>query len=385
MIPRICISCIAAFALMVPIARGQAVTATTNPVGAVSVGAYNTSVASPYPYIGLQGGSDTFVSLPVTRPPVFVGVTSAAPTGSTIPISGTPNWTTNQFVKSGAQTDTFYVLIGANSSTTNPKVGCLYTITGNDASDLSVNLAGDTITSIPAGSTVTVVPFWTLGTVFPASSANVSFTPSPASYSLETSVLLLNNTAAGINHSTGPLYYYVSSGSNIGWRLFSDNSTTDHSTDPLPPNTYFIVRNAAGTPTLPLVLTGSVQMGKVATPLMTQTSTQQDNNVIMIRPVPVTLANSGLNTADGSFVASPYSFQLEDTLLFYNNGAAGYNKSSAGFYFYYNGGWRLFGDSLSNDHGSDILPAGSPLVIRKAATSTGNSVIWTNTAAYTSN
>jgi uncharacterized protein (TIGR02597 family) len=369
---------------MILSARGQTASATTNPVGAVSLGAYTTN--TPSSYVGLQGSSDTFVSLPVTRPPVFVGTTSAAPTGSTIPISGAPGWTTNQFVyASGSQTNTYYVLIGSNSTTPNPKEGCLYAVTGNDASDLTINLGGDTITSIPAGTAVTVIPFWTLGTVFPASNANVSFTPSPASFSLETSVLLLNTASAGINHSTGPLYYYISNGGNVGWRLFSDSATADHSNDPLPPNTYFLVRNAPGTPTLPLVLTGSVLMGKVAAPLMTQASTQQDNNVVMVRPVPVTLANSGLNPTDGSFLASTSSFQLADTLLFYNNAASGYNKSSSGFYFYYNSGWRLFGDSLANDHGSDKLPPGSALVIRKAPSGTGNSVFWTNAAAYSSN
>ncbi len=64
--------------------------------------------------------SDTLVAMPFTRPQAFVGsVVSVA--GSTLTISGSPGWTTNQFVYvAGTQPNHYYVLIGP-AGTTNPK------------------------------------------------------------------------------------------------------------------------------------------------------------------------------------------------------------------------------------------------------------------------
>ena len=376
----ISISCVAAFGLMILSARGQTASATTSPVGAVSLGAFNTSTSA---YIGLQSGSDTFVTLPLTRPPVFVGTTSAAPTGSTIPISGAPGWTTNQFVyASGSQTNTYYVLIGSNSTTSNPKEGCLYTITGNDASDLTIDLGGDTITSIPAGTTLTIIPFWTLGTLFPASNVNVSFTPTTLTRSLQTEVLVPDNSSAGINRAYANIYIYVKSGSNVGWRNTSDPTLSiDQSNVPFVPNSFFVVRNNSGTPSGQFVLTGNVLTGNVATPLMTQTSGGQDNDVAMIRPIGVTLANCGLNTADGSFVPTVATRSLKDELFLYDNNVAQINKPPSTIYIYAEGMWQNTA-TIGTNSNTDMLPAGAAIMIRKAATTTGSSVFWTNSPTY---
>jgi len=57
-----------------------------------------------------------------------------------------------------------------------------------------------------------------------------------------------------------------------------------------------------------------------------------------------------------------------------SNTTAAINKSASATYFYYTGtsgtGWRLFGDSITNDHGGDLIQR-HRFVIRKAATAGG--------------
>src|ERR1041384_3285018 len=76
--------------------------------------------------------SDTLVSIPFTRPQTFVGA-AASIVGGTITVSGSPGWTTNQFVYvQGTQPNHYYALIGP-ASTSNPKEGHTYPIPANPA------------------------------------------------------------------------------------------------------------------------------------------------------------------------------------------------------------------------------------------------------------
>ena len=58
-----------------------------------------------------------------------------------------------------------------------PYEGHWYMVTANSASTVTVNLNGDTLSSVAAGTQVSVIPYWSLNSVFPASAAGVSFTP----------------------------------------------------------------------------------------------------------------------------------------------------------------------------------------------------------------
>ncbi len=81
---------------------------------------------------------------------------------------------------------------------------------------------------------------------------------------------------------------------------------------------------------------------------------------------------TGLKMADGSFRAG-------DQLLLFNNAQVGINKSPSAIYIQTaaaNGPWRMSGDHV-NDRGSDIIPAGTGFIIRKA-TGNGQPDFWTN-------
>src|SRR3954469_11415832 len=77
----------------------------------------------------LLAASDTFVGMPFTRVPEFVGAL-ASTTATTITVSGTP-WTTSQFkYVAGSQSKHYYVLIGASAT----KEGHKYAISDNTTS-----------------------------------------------------------------------------------------------------------------------------------------------------------------------------------------------------------------------------------------------------------
>ncbi len=319
------------------------------------------------------GNSDSFVSLPFVRQPAFVGPLQSA-AGTTITVSGSP-WTPSQFVYSaGNQPNHYYVLIGSAGGS-NPKEGHTYPIIGNTANTLTVQLGQDNLTGIPANTELSVIPNWTLATAFPAGYQNVSFTPTTSSASYKTQIRVPDISASGIDLPYTSYFFSNNvdgTSGNVGWRVVGDNATS-HGDDPLLPDSHFVVRNLNGAPTLPLISVGGVLLKKVTTPLMTTLGSAQDNPVSMVRPLAVALNATGLSAAQGSFAAN-------DQLLVYDNGQLGFNKAPSAVYYQdpaaANGPWRLLGDSAT-DRGSDVIPAGTGFIIRKAA-SNGQPAFWTN-------
>ena len=339
----------------------------------------------------LPANSDTLINPPFTRPSEYVGaITSAA--GSTISVSGSP-WTMNQFVYvAGVQTKHYYALIGPASGA-NPKEGHIYAVVSNTTNSLVVDTSQDNLIGIPANSQLLVIPNWTPATIFPASDANVSFTPTTSTASYKTQVLIPNYSAAGTNQGYATTYFFSNNVdgtvNNVGWRVVGDNLTS-HDDDPLVPDGYFAVRNQNGAPALTLTALGGVLTKKLAVALNTQSSgQQQDNSVSMVRPIDVTLNNTGLTPNDGSFVGTNASSitnvetaKIRDQLLVFTNSNVGLNKPPTAIYYYaIPGGWRTTKDPLY-DHGSDVIPAGSALIVRKAPTKNGQSVYWTNSPTY---
>jgi len=350
---------------------GQSGAETTKPTGFTSVSAL--------------ANSDTLYSVPLTRASEFSGTVQSV-TSNVITVAGSPGWTNNQFVyAAGTQPKTYYVLIGGGG-TSNPKEGHTLTIDANGSNTLTVDTTVETLTGITANTEVTIVPYWTLGTVFPASKAGVYFTATTLSSSYKTQILVPDNTANGINL---PVTTYFFSNNvdgttgNIGWRIVGDNFTS-HDDDPLLPDSYFNIRNIHGSPTLTFRGFGHVLTDTFATALQTLSTGQQDNAVSMIRPIGVTLNQTGLSPADGSFVGTTVPSQIKDTLLIFNNAQVKHNKKPSAIYFYFSGtptGWKKKGAGTA-DHGNDVIPAGSAIVIRKAQTATGATVFWTNPPTY---
>ncbi|MEO5722418.1 MAG: TIGR02597 family protein [Chthoniobacterales bacterium] len=340
------------------VANGQSVT--TEPVGFMTD--------------SLLGNSDTFVSLPLIRPPAFVGGIQSAG-GTTITVNGNP-WTANQFVYApGTQPNRYYALIGP-ATAANPKEGHTYPIVSNTANTITVQLGQDNLTGIPANAQLSVIPNWTLATAFPSADQNVSFTPTTSTAQYKTQVRVPDVSASGINLPYADYFFSNNvngTSGNIGWRRVGDN-TIDHGDDALLPDSHIVVRNLNGSPTLPLVNLGGVLTKKFTTSLITNASLQ-DNPVGILRPLDVALNATGLQIADGSFRAG-------DRLRLFNNSVAGFDKSPDAIYFQdpaaTNGPWRLEGDPFPNrDRGADVIPAGVGFIVRKAA-GNGQPDFWTN-------
>jgi uncharacterized protein (TIGR02597 family) len=312
----------------------------------------------------LMGSSDSFVSIPFTRPPEFVGATSVAITsGDTLTLNGNP-LTANQFVYGGTQHNHYYALIGPISGT-NTKEGHTYQITGNGTGTLMVDITHDNLNGIPANTQVEVIPYWTPATIFPASDAGVSFTATTSPPDYKTLIRVPDYSAS--LYSNYAAEYYFNSGS---WQRVSPAGVGDD--DPLLPDGYFVVRNNTGVPTLSLTNIGAVLLKKLAVAL-TAAGGPQDNPVSIVRPLNVALDATGLGPADNSFGAG-------DQLLLFNNAVAGFDKSPSSTYYYDTAapipGWRLTGDTTPSDRGADIISAGTGFVIRKAAGAL--SAFWTN-------
>jgi uncharacterized protein (TIGR02597 family) len=312
----------------------------------------------------LLGSSDTFVSIPFTRPPEFIGaIVSAA--GSTITLVGNP-LLVSQFLYGGSQHNHYYALIGPISGT-GTKEGHTFQITDNTANTLTVVTGSDNLNGIPANTQVEVIPYWTPATIFPATDANVSFTPTSSPPTYQTLLRVPNYSASGTNLPYAGEYYF----NNNAWQRLSPAG--DGSDDPLLPDAYFVVRNTNGAPTLPLTNIGSVLLKKLAVPLTSLPSSQnqaQDNPVSMVRPVNVALDATGLNPGDSSFVAG-------DQLVLFNNAVAGIDKSPSAIYTY-DTHWRLNGDTSGSDRGADIITSGTGFIVRKAGTASGGQTFWTN-------
>ena len=344
------------------VSSARAITVATDPVG--------------FANISLPANSETYITVPFTRPADFVGAIQSVST-NTMTITGSPNLAVNKYVYfAGSQPNHYYALIG-NGGSSNPKEGHTFLITGNSANTITVDTSVEDLSGITGNTQVTVVPYWTVGTVFPSSDAGASYTATSSSASFQTQVSIPNENANGINLPYLATYYFSNNvdgtNSNVGWRQVGDANTTPHDDDILLPDSYFVVKNQNGAPTLPLTTLGAVLTKKLAVPLRTQVASQQDNPAAIVRPLDVQLSMTGLNPTDGSFTAN-------DQLLLFSNAQIGFGKQPA---IYYrdparNNMWRLIGDSSLLDHGNDVIPLGTGFIVRKGTTNNGANVFWTN-------
>jgi uncharacterized protein (TIGR02597 family) len=329
-------------------------TVTTDPVGFTTT--------------SCRGNSDTYVSIPFTRPPEFTGTIQAISSNpaNALTVNGTPGWTQGQFAyTAGTQSKHYYLLLGTGG-TANPKEGHIFPVTGNGSNTLTVDTTMEDLGGVTANTQITIIPYWTPATIFPPSDASISFTPTSSPPSYQTLLRVPNYSAPGINQPYAAEYYF----NNGSWQRVTPAGVGDD--DPLLPDGYFVIRNANGAPTLPLIALGSVLTKKLAVPILTASNQQQDNAVALIRPISVPLVSTGLAPIDESFTEN-------DQLLLFDNTQPGFNKTPSAIYVFSNG-WRLSTD-LNTDRGNDVVPPGSALLVRKAASPDGT-LFFSNSPTY---
>ena len=324
-----------------------------------SARASTTAATAPVGFVALPAlaNSDTRVSVPLARASVYQDAVASV-AGTVLTVTGTPGWTTNQFVQSlPSQPDSYYVQFKTGSA-----AGHFYTVTANAAATLTVDWNGGT-PGVTAGDEFELIPYWTLDTLFPASDAGVSFTASPSAASHNTELLFPDVTSTGINLPASATYYFF----NGAWRKVGEADTTSFDSTALVPDTYVIQRNGSAASQLTIV--GSVVTGPLAVMVAAQGgSAKQDNPVALRFAGTVTLAQSNL-VGSGAFQASTSALLRKDELLVYDNAAAGINKPAAATYYFFNGAWRKVGSASSVDFGSTaVFAPGTGVLLRKAGT-----------------
>jgi len=285
----------------------QAQSVATDPVGAVS--------------ITIKGNSDTIVAVPLTTMPNYSGTVASAAAGSgtafNLNVSGTTGWTTNQFA------NLYYVRM-----TSGAKNGMYYTITANTAGQVTVDTAGDDLSGIAASDSFKILKYWTLGTLFPPASAGTPANPLTASASTSplarrTQILISDPNAVGINASAAASYYFTSS----NWYVAGTNQVSN---DVIlyPDNPFTIRQPSTVTSDVSWSSVGSVVLGSLSMPLLTQPAKSQDNAIALLRPVDMKLSELGLESAFTQS-ASTSPLARRDQLFVFDNSVAGINKSAA--------------------------------------------------------
>lgn len=266
--------------------------------------------------------------------------------------------------------------------------GKFFAIASNDATTITLDLNGDTLTA-SSGDTFSVTKFWTLAELFvPAQSttnptttgnAIVASTSSLAS-GRRTEVLLPNTTGTGVNLASTDIYYIF----NGAWRKAGQPATTSFDATQLWPDNYFIIRHpVAVTSNTTYTATGEVETGNFSVALTTRNSVRQDNFIGIPRPIDVSLDGLSLgNTSAFLTSTSSLASGRRDELLIFDNALAARNKAPSSIYYYFNGAWRKAGQPATTNFGTDLIKAGSGILIRKYQVSGGPTQFWNNTPTY---
>lgn len=353
---------LAIFALAsIPAALAQ--TAVTTPVG------YTTVVCLP--------NSDTIVGLPLRIPAEGAAALTANPV-----VTGDFADLEVSSASFSSFAHTHYVKFKSGVAN-----GSWYPITANTNNTITIDLNG---AQLPAasGDQFEVIKFWTLGELFnpaeattnPATTGNAIVASKSGIISGRMSELLIPNfSGVGINLATSASYFIY----NGSWRKIGEPISVSFDDDQLWPDVYFTIRHYPAV-TLPTryIPCGEVETRNFSIPLATRNNGKQDNYVSIPRPIDVRLAD--LNLGGGpAFVSSTNGIVTgrKDELFLIDNSVSGKNKSASAIYFFLNGAWRRVGSPISEDRGNDILRAGSGLIIRKAAATTGTAT-WNINSLY---
>jgi uncharacterized protein (TIGR02597 family) len=304
----------------------------TAPVGFVSV--------------SVPAASDAALGAPMSRASEFQGVVDSINV-DVVTMSGTPNWTTNQFAYvQGVQAKTFFVRIDSGT-----KEGLTLTITENDVNSVKVSIpAGEDLSGISVGEQISISPYWTPSTLV------TGVLPG-------TQILRYSTSTPGTNLSASATYVF--NGTN--WL----QGTTNVNDVPFGVNEGFTLRNNSTTVAQTISITGSVPMTSHRARLYTLApSTTQDIRMFYNSPIPETIGNA---FPSGSLAPG-------DRLLAFDNSATGKNKSASTTLVWSGSAWLQGSTNVTTTY---QLTPGSSYIFRKNQTgASAASVVWSDLPSY---
>lgn len=321
--------------------------------------------------IPCPGGSDTAVATPFHQTPVFAGRLESVPPvdGSTVVVTpaGSPALVPDAF------TDIPHYLRFKGDSAL---AGAWYDVTANDDATITIEVGDGAPGSLAANDAFDVVPHWTLASLLPPDTqttvhASSGFLPGDR----QSRILLADITSEGIRLAPDRIYFLT----DEGW--FQAAGGFPPSDDlVIEPGQVLIVRHPEGAADTVFYTINQVHRHDHRTPIRTRTDGPQDNYLGLMRPVPVLLSDLDLDAT--VFADSASNEDRADELLVYDNLTAVLNKEPATTYFRVGGEWREDdGDAYPVSGGESILPS-TALVIRKAPTASGETLVWVNSPRY---
>ena len=334
--------------------------------GSVCAESVSSGVFGAY-QIECPADSDTYISIPVTRPAEFSGVVESVQNSAyKIVAKGEPNWAANKFVYSaGTQSNYYYVKF-----TSGALEGAWFNVLSNSEYALELEIGEGELSKVAAGDSFEVIPHWSLSTLFPNGGG---FTPNSSPvYGLGASTIYkytafengkLVLPYVGKNMAFRASYYYRSV--NSSWM----NGRTEANDDIIEPNTFLVVRQPEAS-SATISVSGTVPLCATTIELATYDEISDQDNYIAV-PAATDIKLSDLTAAlidSGIFVptTSPLPIAV-DSIYVYDNSFVQKNKAPSKSYFYRstgNVGWYS-GRTLAND---DIIKAGSAILIRKKST-----------------
>jgi uncharacterized protein (TIGR02597 family) len=324
-----------ALALLAPGVLFAQTTAKTTPVGYVTLGNQDSSVADGS---NLPAGSDSYISLPLDRPSV-ASVAVASVADGVVNFAGTPLASLDLLtqphvlkIESGTLSGQ-YALITAES-------------------DSSVTVPADLIAGLALGDKVTVRPAWTLGTLF-------------ASSNLPTSgiqVFAFDGTEVGVNIQPNNSWAWDGSNWNNNLSLELDDNAV------LYPGEAIIVRNESTTNVASLVVSGEVIMSNARQSIV-GADVKQDNPFGFQASVGEPVLTSGISSVA----------QAGDSILIIPNNLVLLNKAAAKTLDYDGTGWAD-SESLEYIDNTTLFESGVAYIYRREAGSGNGS--FSNTPDY---
>ena len=332
-----------------------AIAVSTNPVG--------------YYTVNCPANSDTHISIPVTRAPVFDGKVAAVSANSLV-FEGGAVFEANELVyEQGVQPNHYYAIFKDG-----PYEGAWFDITSNTASSIVLECAESTLGEDLVGSSVQIIPHWTLNTLMP-NGAGTHTAKNAMPLSL---VFFYSPDAVGVN-LTPDSFFFSDFGADSPYSYWCKTGDIDDEGNyfnqddfVLPPNSVIAVRNPQNTGATSLSFSGTVKMfaSDVSVGILVA-STNQNNILPSLSATTISLSELTEALIDGGLMEKkPVPLDL---LLMYDKENISKNKPLLSYYYYYESdassynGWYEFGGENKVDD-LQIRPT-EPIYIRKAAVS----------------
>ena len=323
--------------------------------------------------VDCPAASDTVASIPFARSPAYTGRIDSSPTpvadGASLSPEGSPGFSTDQFVA----TPHYLRFTG-----TGAMAGGWYEVVANDTSSITIETNGEDLSSAVSGDPFEIVPYWTLSTIWPVDTQDsLHLSTGKLLSGRGSSVMLADTSASNTDLAPNRIFFLTSE----GW--FSAASGFPEADDVvIPPGQSFIIRHPDDVTSTVFCPLNLVHDHDQRVWLKTSTEGRRDNHLAIARPVPVSLANLGLDSTAFRDSPSTHTDDRTDELLIYDNAEVGHNKTPDSVYFRVSGVWRK-DDSSTYPISSDvIIEPSSSIVIRKYPTANGESVLWVNTPQY---